>query len=631
MRLLAVLAGVGSLLSPALAGSGYKRPKRLSSSVSASGAPTRLNNAIQTYSEVWPMPQQMTTGSVASAPLSPMFSINCASTVCPDPLAAAFTRYMDVILFAGGAPNTGASNAITGLNVKVLNTADLALGVSENYTLTVPATGGPATITADNQWGALRGLETFSQLVVWQPQSINSTAETGNNYAVYNLPISVTDFPRFPWRGVLLDSSRHYLTVSSIMSTLDAMSYNKLNRLHWHVVGEETGGRRWDASCWCRFLATPDSCCYFYSACLLLPLQPIAYPPFPADDNSWPLVSETYPNFTVGAYTPQAIYTHADVSAIVQYAWERGISIIPEFDGPAHATAWGAGYPNLVINCPNGQSLLNPTDNGGVYDVIQGLMQEFVPLFQTDFIHFGGDEVENYICWEQSTEVQQWMQTKGFTTMFQVRNYFEMKLQQMAVNMGLSTMFWEEVYDGNFTLLPSTIVDVWLSDQELLQAVQAGHRVVESYGLYLDQQLPPGGTHYLWVDTWQNFYLHDPLYGANVTDAQAALVLGLSASQWGEQVDAVNIHSRMWPRASASAERMWSSSDVRDVDAAEARLEHMRCHMIQRGIGAGPIRPSNEHGFCPIPDMSKWNSMHSALQLQKRMEMRKQAAGSRRV
>jgi hexosaminidase len=137
------------------------------------------------------------------------------------------------------------------------------------------------------------------------------------------------------------------------------------------------------------------------------------------DDNSWPLYSETYPNFTIGAYAPDAIYVHSDLQEIVQYAFNRGISIVPEFDGmcssstraiglqsvtqnavavPAHATAWGRGYPALTISCPTGQTLVDPTDTGLLYSTIEGLLDEFVPIFNTDFIHFGGDEVEDFTC-----------------------------------------------------------------------------------------------------------------------------------------------------------------------------------------------------------------------------------------
>ena len=173
----------------------------------------------------------------------------------------------------------------------------LALGVSENYTLTLPSTSGVAVATADTQWAALRALETFSQLFQWSGNSIPTS------YGCAQAPVMVNDYPRWPWRSVLIDSSRHFLPTSAVKITLDAMAYNKLNTLHWHLV----------------------------------------------DDNSWPLYSTTLPLMSEkGAYSPEATYSHADIEDVVRYAAQRGIRIVPEFDMPAHAA-----INNININIKN--------------------------------------------------------------------------------------------------------------------------------------------------------------------------------------------------------------------------------------------------------------------------------------
>ena len=119
--------------------------------------------------------------------------------------------------------------------------------------------------------------------------------------------------------------------------------------------------------------------------------------------------------------------------------------MIPEFDVPAHASIWGKGYPELVISCADGQTLLNPTDDGGVYEVISGLLAEFQPLFYTaDVIHFGGDEVEDLTCWNESSAVQEFMAAKGLPDVNAVRNYFESKVQAIAKTHNADSMFWEE-------------------------------------------------------------------------------------------------------------------------------------------------------------------------------------------
>jgi hexosaminidase len=302
-----------------------------------------------------------------------------------------------------------------------------------------------------------------------------------------------------------------------------------------------------------------------------------------------------------GAYAPEATYSHADISSIVDYAHARGIRLVPEFDMPAHATVWGAGYPNFTISCADGQTLLNPVPEAGLYEAVDGLLGEFLPLFHSaDFVHFGGDEVEDLTCWNESAAVQAFMASQGLPDVNAVRNFFESQVQSIAQKHGAASMFWEEVFDKDYTLLPSSVVDIWLSYDEVEAAVKAGHRIVSSFGLYLDQQVPFGDKHYFWADTWQNFYLADPAYNRTLSPAEASLILGGSISQWGEQADDANLESRMWPRAAGGAERLWSPAALRDIDAAEGRLEAWRCKVLQsRGVRAGPIRPSSVHGYCP--------------------------------
>ena len=177
---------------------------------------------------------------------------------------------------------------------------------------------------------------------------------------------------------------------------------------------------------------------------------------------------------------------------------------------PAHAAIWGKGYPELEITCADGPSLLNPIDDGSAfstYTVLDNLLTEFAPIFYTaDTVHLGGDEVESLACWNESAAVRAFMAAKSIPTVDALRNYFQTRVQAIAAAHGLRSMFWEEVFDKGYTVQPSSIFDVWLSFTEVDAVVAAGHNVVVSYGLYLDMQVPVGGTHYFWADTWQNFW-----------------------------------------------------------------------------------------------------------------------------
>jgi hexosaminidase len=174
---------------------------------------------------VWPVPQIVSYGT-DKVRLDANFEISCSDR-CPSPLQAALLRYQQVMTVAG-SPVADSAPSIARLSVDVADDEPLRLGIPENYTLRVPR-NGVAVLTAPNQWAALRGLESFSQLFRWSGPSVDT------EYVLDTAPVEIVDWPRFPWRSILIDSSRHYLSVSSIKSTLDAMSYAKVSSLSQSV------------------------------------------------------------------------------------------------------------------------------------------------------------------------------------------------------------------------------------------------------------------------------------------------------------------------------------------------------------------------------------------------------------
>jgi len=316
------------------------------------------------------------------------------------------------------------------------------------------------------------------------------------------------------------------------------------------------------------------------------------------------------------AYAPNQTFNKTSIQTIVEYARLRGIRVIPEFDVPGHTASWIVAFPSIIAGCwewaqqNNELGLfwnmlaLDPTQNL-TYHVLEQVIKEASSIFSDPFLHMGGDEVFT-TCWEVVPSIATWMQQNGYAN-FSNGNWvynstglwgdFEHTVQNLVNKYNKTAILWEESFDHSFPLNPSTVINIWLSSEKLQEVVQSGRRAIVNYGYYLDRQLPTcGGSgcpsdqyHWMFVDTWQDFYRADPLAGINLTDTQLALVLGGEASSWGENCDSQNIDDRIWTRGPAIAERLWSAASWNDTDLAAPRIASFRCKLIRRGIAAGPI------------------------------------------
>jgi hexosaminidase len=434
------------------------------------------------------------------------------------------------------------------IHIQVLQPKNTQLlhGIDESYRLILP-TESKAILQCQTVFGALRGLETFSQLIQfgWIEQN------TGKPTFTLMVPQILEDAPAYPYRGLLIDTSRHYLPMELLLSNLDAMAMNKLNVLHWHMT----------------------------------------------DSQSWPFQSQIYPELSDrGAFRTDLIYTPDMIQRIVQEAYYRGIRVIPEFDLPGHTYALGNSHPEFMSNCgPTWNEPLNPT-NTNVYKFIQTLHGEIMSHFPADMIHLGGDEVD-LDCWKQDSSIQEWMTRHHITNEHQLFEYFETKLFKIIKDR--RPIVWQEVFDLNITIPQHTIIDVWKEpdfvhhvNNTLFRATLAGYHVILSSCWYLDHL----------NDDWRTFYNCDPRskLGQDATPEQHSRIMGGHASMWGEHVDSTNFMSRVWPRASSMAERLWSGSssnttkDILMEQTIQERMSSFRCHLLRQGIDAGPVGP----GYC---------------------------------
>ncbi|KAM3404102.1 hypothetical protein ACQJBY_007287 [Aegilops geniculata] len=495
--------------------------------------------------DLWPMPASVARGA-RTLYVARDLKLSTAGTGYKDGkaiLADAFRRMVAVIQLDHAINGSyHGLPVLAGVNVAVRSPDDeLKFGVDESYKLTVPATGSPlyARIEAQTVYGALHALETFSQLCYFD----FVLSVTGLHWA----PWTIVDKPRFPYRGLLIDTARHYLPVPVIKSVIDSMVYSKLNVLHWHIV----------------------------------------------DEQSFPLEIPSYPKLSNGAYSYSEKYTINDAIDIVQYAEKRGVNVLAEIDVPGHAGSWGVGYPSLWPSATCQQPL--DVSNDFTFKVIDGILSDFSKVFKFKFVHLGGDEVDTS-CWTTTPRIKSWLVQHGMNESDAYR-YFVLKAQKIAISHGYEIINWEETFN-NFgdKLDRKTVVHNWLGGGVAEKVVSAGLRCIVSNQdkWYLDH-----------LDaTWEGFYMNEPLTNINNPEQQK-LILGGEVCMWGEHIDASDIQQTIWPRAAAAAERLWTPVEklAKDTMAVTARLAHFRCLLNERGVAAAPLAgygrtAPSEPGFC---------------------------------
>ncbi|KGN50514.1 beta-hexosaminidase 1 [Cucumis sativus] len=505
---------------------------------------------------LWPMPSDFTFGN-STLSVDPRLSLLAAGNAGnSEILKAAFDRYRGIIFkHASGVSMLdklwGRRRTfvydISELKIDVQSDSEeLHLGVDESYTLLVSKKDahsiiGEATIEAATIYGALRGLETFSQLCTFNYET--------KDVQIYQAPWYIKDNPRFAFRGLLIDTSRHFLPVDVIKNIIESMAFAKLNVLHWHIVDEE----------------------------------------------SFPLEVPSYPNLWRGAYTKHERYTIEDAYEIVAFAKMRGINVMAEVDVPGHAESWGIGYPDLWPS-PSCKEPLDVTKNF-TFDLISGILTDLRKIFPFELFHLGGDEV-NTDCWETVPHVKQWLLDQNMTTK-DAYEYFVLRAQEIAISKNWTPVNWEETFI-NFEkgLNPRTIVHNWLRGGICPKAVADGFRCIFSdQGVwYLDHLDVP----------WDRAYHADPLEGIS-DPSQQKLIIGGEVCMWGETADASNVMQTIWPRAATAAERLWSKNETVSGNITLSvlpRLSYFRCLLNRRGVEAAPVknfyarRPPTGPGSC---------------------------------
>lgn len=393
-----------------------------------------------------------------------------------------------------------------------------SLSEDESYRLEV--TERQAQLIAPTVVGVLRGLETLLQLVT-------------SDQAGYFLPVvKIHDQPRFRWRGLLIDIGRHYEPPDVLKRNLDGMAAMKLNVFHWHLT----------------------------------------------EDQGFRVESKKFPRLhQMGS--DGLFYTQDQVRDIIEYATQRGIRVVPEFDIPGHSTSWLVGHPELG-SAPGPYTIerrfgifepaLDPTREE-VYKFLETFLSEMASLFPDAYMHIGGDENEGK-QWDRNPRIQAFMKEKGIKDNHALQAYFNQRLLKILEKNKKKMIGWDEILQPE--LPKNAVIHSWRGTAALAEAARKGYDGILSNGYYIDLIYP----------TWQH-YVVDPLPAdSTLTAEEAKHILGGEATMWNEYVGPETIDSRIWPRTAAIAERLWSPRSITDVDDMYRRLALISIQLEELGL-----------------------------------------------
>lgn len=445
-------------------------------------------------------------------------------------------------------------------NIRLAFIKDLQLG-DEGYRINV--TPSTVSISANKAAGLFYGMQSFLQLL---PKEVERKKGLASN-TTWTVPtISITDYPRFSWRGLMLDVSRHFFTKDEVKSFIDDMARYKYNLLHLHLT----------------------------------------------DDQGWRLEIKSLPELTkVGAWRPKregmyantsapdpnepktygGFYTHDDVRELVKYASDRFVNILPEIDVPGHSLAAIASYPHLTctpgtysvnagekfMEWPEGDHFYALLDNNlcpakeEVYGFLDKVFTEVAQLFPFQYVHMGGDEAAKNF-WEKNNLIKDLMQKESLKDMNEVQSYFVKRVEKIINAKGKKLIGWDEILEGG--LAPNAAVMSWRGMKGGIDAAKAGHEVVMS------------PTDFVYLDYMQGDPITEPLIYASLRlkktydfnplpqGVDPKLILGGQGNLWTEQMTNMRTVQYMtWPRGLAIAESVWSLDGKKNWNNFVQRVE----------------------------------------------------------
>ena len=442
---------------------------------------------------------------------------------------------------------------------------------AEGYRLEVR--DGVVELVGRDAPGLFYATRTLLQLL--PPPAVGAAAKS----VALPLPVcSIADRPRFHWRGMMLDSARHFIPVENVLQFLDWMAWHKLNTLHWHLT----------------------------------------------DDQGWRVEIKRYPKLTtIGAWRASSppygdrkgsdgqryggFYTQEQLRTIVAYAAARHIQIIPEIDMPGHMDGVLASYPEFGNTdfpgyAPTVRTMWGISENclapkEETFRFIDDVLTEICAIFPSRYVHIGGDEVKKK-QWENSAFVQKLMREKGLKDSKEVQSYFIRRLEVILHGKGRRLIGWDEIREGG--LSPDATVMVWRDEKDALASASEGHDVINAVKayVYFDYYQAPStqelakGPEYEAIGGFlplPKVYSFDPVPAALAPDKRSH-ILGTQAQLWAEYFKTWSkVEYHAFPRIAALAEIAWTPQELRRYDDFKARLLGVLRHYDAAGLRRGDI------------------------------------------
>lgn len=467
----------------------------------------------------------------------------------------------------------------TGYDLDVEDNGDIRLTLdpqmemnSEGYRLEVGENG--VDVTAKTPQGLFYGMQSFMQLL---PAEIESSEEVDG--IEWSAPyVSITDEPRFAYRGIHFDPCRHFMTVDEVKKQLDVMAMYKINRMHWHLT----------------------------------------------EDQGWRIEIKKYPKLTeIGSKRIEGegheyggYYTQEEVKEIVEYAAERFITVVPEIEMPGHEMAAIAAYPELSCKGEQGvvrniwgvEDIVLCAGKESTFEFFENVLKEVMELFPSEYIHIGGDECPKTswadcpLCQKRIRE-EKLFADKNHSAEEKLQSYFIQRIEKFLAQYGRKIIGWDEILEGG--LAPTATVMSWRGEKGGIASAMMNHNVIMTpgkNGLYLDfyqgdKKIEPmaiGG-----YTSLKKIYDYNPTPDTLVAIDKDHFVMGVQANVWSEYMYTNEIREyRTYPRAFALAEVAWTKTDRKDYADFERRINNAYVRLDGHGINYHIPLPEQPNGSC---------------------------------